>query len=187
MANRDVAPELLPFFASSTERSRALPAASSTPAPATSPIAELLVFHANQELFGLPIAAVVEICRAPAWTAVPRTGVQTLGIMSLRGRIVPVVDLAVVLQLGAAPGANAAWHRVVILQPPPSPQAAPSPLGLRVDRVAGVVRLPAQDIAPRPFGLKTARQELVAGLCLGPAGMVVVLDVPAVLQHLAQL
>lgn len=194
MADATPAPELAPFFASGAESRYALGPSARALDSAPAQVAELLVVRCDQETFGLPISAVVEICRAPCVTPVPWAQVQTLGIMSLRGLIVPVVDLPVVLRLAQVPGAPLRHHRVVIVRALSGAEAIggaqlqpDAPVGLRVGGVLGVVRLPAADIVPRPYGQTPLRQELVAGLCTGPHGMIGVLDVAQVLAALERL
>ena len=53
----------------------------------------LVGFRVGRETFGVPIAMVREIVRVPEITAVPNASDTIEGVINLRGRIVPVVDL----------------------------------------------------------------------------------------------
>ena len=50
-------------------------------------------FRVGEQSYALPIAAVREIVRVPHITPVPQSPEHIAGVMNLRGRIVPVVDL----------------------------------------------------------------------------------------------
>lgn len=53
----------------------------------------LVTFHVGPELFGVPISAVQEIVRVPVITRVPRAPSFVEGIINLRGRVIPVIDM----------------------------------------------------------------------------------------------
>jgi purine-binding chemotaxis protein CheW len=91
-----------------------------------------VVFRAGGERFALPLAAVREVVLpVPPFARVPRSGAAVRGAMNLRGRVVPVVDLAALVGLGA-PRLGDADGQVVVLE---SPRPA---LGLHVAGVVGV-------------------------------------------------
>src|ERR1700683_5229790 len=54
---------------------------------------QVVGFRIGRETFGLPIAMVREIVRVPEITAVPNAPNFIEGVINLRGRIIPVVDL----------------------------------------------------------------------------------------------
>lgn len=54
---------------------------------------QLVGFRIGRETFGLPIALVREIVRVPEITFVPNAPEYIEGVINLRGRIIPVVDL----------------------------------------------------------------------------------------------
>ena len=54
---------------------------------------QIVGFRIGRETFGLPIAMVREIVRVPEITAVPNAPDYIEGVINLRGRIIPVVDL----------------------------------------------------------------------------------------------
>jgi purine-binding chemotaxis protein CheW len=179
MTDTAVAQALEAFFASTAERAgkRHVVRAEATANTAI----DLLTFTLDKETFGLNIACVKEICRAGQITAVPRLGPQSLGIMSLRGSIVPVVDLAAILGLTLHPAAYIRSQRIIILD------HISAPLGVRVDRVLGVARLNHRDLEPRPYGLQTAHKDWVLGLGKAAKGFITVLDGPALLHHLERM
>src|SRR3989338_5087910 len=58
-----------------------------------SKILQLVGFKVEREFFGVQIAAVKEIVRVPDITPVPDTPEFVEGVVNLRGRIVPVIDM----------------------------------------------------------------------------------------------
>lgn len=69
--------------------------------PEASP-ARMVIFRAGGERFALPLAAVREVVvPQPPFARVPRAGPAVRGAMNLRGRVVAVVELALVLGLPA--------------------------------------------------------------------------------------
>ena len=64
---------------------------------------ELLAFWVADEQYALDINEIREIIKVPAITEVPRVGRNILGIVSLRGTIVPILDLRRVLDLETRP------------------------------------------------------------------------------------
>ena len=172
---------LLPFFASVAEQSAQRALARQRLEAGLQAPTELLGFSLGDEQFALPLGQVLEICRVGTLTPVPRTGRETLGIMSLRGEVVPVVNLAAILGLAVSADAGNKVLRIILLAD------ARGPLGLQVCQVRGVVRLLPQDVAPRPFGHQARHAELVTGLARTGRGPVTVLDGAALLRHLERL
>src|SRR5580704_9622391 len=54
---------------------------------------QVVGFRIGRETFGVPIAMVREIVRVPEITSVPNAPEYIEGVINLRGRIIPVVDL----------------------------------------------------------------------------------------------
>jgi purine-binding chemotaxis protein CheW len=102
---------------------------------------QLIVFSLHGEDYGLPIAGVQEIIRytPPRVTAAARGLVQ--GLLNLRGRVLPVLDLS--RRLGATLQVSEATRILIV-------EVAGGAVGLIVDAVDGVMRVPAQRIEPIP-------------------------------------
>ena len=54
---------------------------------------QVVGFRIGRETFGLPISIVREIVRVPEITSVPNAPDYIEGVINLRGRIIPIVDL----------------------------------------------------------------------------------------------
>lgn len=98
----------------------------------------VVVFRLAREFFALDIQAVQEIVRMQTITAIPGSEDWVEGITNLRGRVVPVVDLRRRCQLPADDYTNET--RIVVVA------SAAGMVGLIVDAVTGVMRIPADQI-----------------------------------------
>jgi purine-binding chemotaxis protein CheW len=94
-------------------------------------------------VLGVPIDRVREIVMVPEITPVPDSGEFVRGIISLRGRILPVLDLG--LRLGLGPGPRDRSGRILVVE-----QDAQHQLGLLVDEASEVLRIPDDRLSPPP-------------------------------------
>ncbi len=105
--------------------------------------AQYLVFRLGEEQYGLPLAAVDEVVRHPGTLArLPRAPGFVAGLLSLRGRAVPVVDQR---QRFAVPGAPPPRGRRIIVVTLGEVQ-----VGFAVDSVTEVLALPDAALQPAP-------------------------------------
>ena len=144
--------------------------ATPTDAPA-GPTLRLLLFAVAGTVYGCDIGAVREIVPIRHATRLPGAPGYVRGLINLRGAIVTVIDLAARLA-----GAAAAPEGSVVLAEYGNKQ-----VGLAVDEVRDV-----QMLAPDRFELATgdvARGGIVHGLGHLDDGVVIVLDVPAVVRQ----
>lgn len=93
-----------------------------------------MLFRLEKDRYALPLSAIREVVVAPdSWTRVPRAPRAVKGVMNLRGRVVPVVDLRELLDVPAAP--STAVGRVVLLD------RGRRELGLLISDVDGIESL----------------------------------------------
>lgn len=139
-------------------------------------VAELLTFWIGEEEFAIDILEIQEILKVPQITPVPRVAAAVLGITSLRGTIVPVVDMRVFLGVERkAPGRES---RVLVLQ------AKGDPVGLLVDRVVSVSRLERDSIEAVPRTMQRDASEALEGVGRVDDRLLIVLNLDAVLAFL---
>ena len=135
---------------------------------------ELLSFSLAESTYALPLSPVREIVVLPPITRVPNVPAAMRGVISLRGAVVPVVDLRE--QLGLAATAYTK-HTVAIVA-----EVLGSVVGLIVDGVLDVVRLAEGDLAPPPANLAPRlRLDFITGLARGQDATLLVLDVDRML------
>ena len=123
----------------------------------------------GHEAFSLPVLQVREIIRLRPVTPVPRMPNCIKGVINLRGKIVPVVDLRERLQLAAVAYDEHAC--IVILQAEKSGN-----VGLIVDRVEDVAHIGEGDIElPPGLGLDL-RAEFMMGIANAKEGVKIILN-----------
>lgn len=101
-----------------------------------------VVFRLEKDRYALPLDAVREVVVAPdRFTLVPHAGPAVRGVMTRRGRVVPVVDLG---RLLAVDGAAERGGKVVLLE------LSRRELGLLVSEVEGIEAIEKLGAGPRP-------------------------------------
>lgn len=132
----------------------------------------LLSFKLAQETYAAPLTSIRQIIKLTPITMVPRAPTHVLGVISLRGMIIPVFDLRRMLKLpAAAPGRKT---RIIIVT------EGKFSAGLVVDEVEGVVRLAESGIEPPPT-LAGLEAEYVKGIGRVESRMIILLDLAKVL------
>jgi purine-binding chemotaxis protein CheW len=138
-----------------------------------------LTFHLQGESYAASIMDVREILKVRSLTDVPRAPRPVLGVISKRGVVLPVVDLAVLLGLRAPERHLNSQQRVLVVG------QGERVCGLRVDTVAEVVKLGADQVEGVPPSLGTRNAGLLVGLGRVEDHMYIVLDLQAVLDAFA--
>ena len=109
-----------------------------------------LTFRLAGEAYGLEILKVQEIIRVMDVTRVPRTPEFIRGVINLRGKVVPVVDLGLKFGLGE----TARQDRTCIVVVQVIQAKATVTMGILVDEVNEVLGIAASQIEPAPeFGV----------------------------------
>ena len=117
-----------------------------------------LVFDLGREEFGIRVLKVREIMGIQDITAVPQTPAHVKGVINLRGKVIPVVDLR--LKFGLPQQEYTQRTCIIVVQV--QGEAGPMLMGIVVDGVAEVLNLAAADIEDTPdFGDGTATPYLL--------------------------
>lgn len=116
-------------------------------------IVELCAFRVGTEEYVIDLRRIREILQPLPITPIPRAPQFLEGVMSLRGEAIPVVDVRKRLGVSSAPR-----PKVLVVN------VAGRLLGLLVDAVAEVVRIPRSAIGPPPLAA-SAGPRLFLGVC----------------------
>lgn len=127
----------------------------------------VLTFRLADRDFGLPVAAVEEVLFAQPMTRVPLAPPAVRGLINLRGRIVPAVDLRRRLEL---PDRAADRPPMVVVV------SAGGGAGLLVDEVGDILAPPAGASERPPDTLTAPARELVRGVLKLDGRLLLVLD-----------
>jgi purine-binding chemotaxis protein CheW len=136
------------------------------------PVREFLTFVLGSDVFGVELARVKEILSPPPITPVPRAPSEVVGVCSVRGLLVTVVDLRIRLKLEVRPDTR---RTRILLATTSSGEA----VGLWVDEVLQVVRLAETDMELATAGIGTEVSEYVLGVGRPQGEFIVLLDLSA--------
>lgn len=132
---------------------------------------QVVSFRLENEIYSLDILCVQEIIKALPVTQVPLTPPWLEGVINLRGQILPLINLAVRLGLKSAPYQRNT--RFVIVR------GREQNVGLVVDEVQEVLRLPLSQLEPAPA--TAVDKAYIQAVCKYDNRLVIVLDLPKVL------
>jgi purine-binding chemotaxis protein CheW len=135
---------------------------------------EVLVFQVAGENYGLDILQIAEIIRFVEPTEIPNTAAYLDGIISLRGRMVPVINGR--KRLGHELRMPDRKSRIIVLQDDTELQ------GILVDSASQVVKLPKANIEPPPPVVVGVDAEFIEGVCEYRNQLVILLRVQNFLQ-----
>ncbi|HZW82277.1 MAG TPA: chemotaxis protein CheW [Candidatus Deferrimicrobium sp.] len=103
---------------------------------------QLVTFRLGKEEFGVDIMRVQEIIKIPAITFVPRAPRFIDGVINLRGNVIPVINLKNRFGMETTEPNNDA--RIIVIQ------VNGRTMGVMVDQVTEVIRIPENAIEPPP-------------------------------------
>jgi len=138
---------------------------------------KFLQFQLDGELYGIAISKVREINGLMDITAVPQTPVFMKGLINLRGKVVPVIDLR--LKFGLAETVYDARTSIIVIEF----QAIHGhvQMGIIVDTISEVIGLSERQIEPAPnFGARL-KKEYIRGVAKIRERVVIILDIDLIL------
>jgi len=140
---------------------------------------KFLTFRLANEVYGIGIQEVREIVGMMPVTRVPKMPVYVRGVVNLRGRIIPVIDLS--RRFGLAQAQDTDVTCIIVVQV--AGGSGPVTVGLIVDAVREVVDIADERIEPVPdFGLEID-SSLIRGMGKLEHLVVLLLDIDQVLTH----
>ncbi|QEL13779.1 chemotaxis protein CheW [Limnoglobus roseus] len=125
--------------------------------------------------FGIIVDDVQEVIRHRPGSRVPLAPAAVVGLMNLRGRIVPVIDLRTRLALPPQPAGAEPFNVVV--------RTKDGPKALVVDDIGDVLTLDEGTFEPTPGTVRGPAGELVRGAHKLADRLLLILDVPKVLTY----
>jgi len=138
-----------------------------------------LTFVLGREQYGLPVLKVREIIRYCNITPIPQMPEYVKGVLNLRGKIIPVLDLRVKFQL--ANTANTDLTCIIVVQTTLADRTS-TLMGLVVDAVEEVVNLTAADIEPTPDFGGAVEADYILGMAKVKGQVKTLLDIDRVLR-----
>jgi purine-binding chemotaxis protein CheW len=138
-----------------------------------------MTFQIAAEEYGLEILKVREIIGLMEITRVPRTREFIRGVINLRGKVIPVVDLRLKFGMPACE----ATDQTVIIVVQYALEGRPLTMGILVDQVLEVLSIDGQHIEPPPsLGSAALDSEFILGVGKHEKRIVFLLDIAKVLS-----
>ncbi|MCV2886441.1 chemotaxis protein CheW [Aestuariibacter sp. AA17] len=147
---------------------------------------QVLSFFLDQDCFGAEISAIQEVIEYRPITRVPRSPDFMLGVINLRGQVIPVVDLRLYFSLNVSePTVNTC---IIIIDVKLSGESFA--LGLLADSVKEVVELDTSDIKPPPKLGNVIDNKFILGMVEYNKLLIILLSLARIfsddeLQHIA--
>ena len=136
---------------------------------------EFVTFSAGGQVFCLDITQTREIRRWTPVTKLPHTPDDVLGVMNLRGAVIPIFDLSARFGLGETPDNE---RNVVIVA-----AAGGTTIGLLVESVSEILSVAKSSIQETPDMKSDAARQAILGVISVGESMVRVVDHAAVLDQ----
>ncbi|MGQ9511807.1 chemotaxis protein CheW [Thermodesulfitimonas sp.] len=136
---------------------------------------QIVVFKLAEQTYGVDIGAVAEIIRMESITRVPRAPEFVEGVINLRGRIIPVIDLR--KRFGLPEGEQTRQSRIII------GEIGGMTIGMIVDAVLEVLRVPTETIAPPPAVVEGVDVAYLRGIALWEERMIILLNLQKILYE----
>jgi len=148
-----------------------------TAAPADSRAGKYLAFHLGSEEFGIQVLKVREIIGVQDITAVPRTPSYLKGVINLRGKVIPVVDLRMKFDLEEMEYTQ----RTCIIVVQILGESGSMMMGIVVDGVSEVLSFTMADIEDTPDFGQGVSTPYILGMAKGKGKVKILLDIDQVL------
>jgi purine-binding chemotaxis protein CheW len=141
-------------------------------------VRQLVTFRIGKEEFGVDILMVQEIIRITKITPIPNAPEFILGVINLRGRVIPVVDLRQRLKIrGNRPSADDKMTRILIVE------MFAHVMGFIVDAVSEVTRVEVSAIEPTPnLVVSSVDAEYILGMIKLANRLIILLDFRKILK-----
>jgi purine-binding chemotaxis protein CheW len=133
-----------------------------------------LTFYLGTEEYGVEILKVQEIIGVLPITPVPRTPHFILGVINLRGKVIPVVDLR--LKFGMASVEHTSETCIIVVN------VRGINMGIAVDKVSEVVNISSKDIEEPPSFGSEVNTEFIMGIGKSQGKVKILLDIDKVLS-----
>ena len=135
---------------------------------------QVVVFKIGEETYGADITEVREIIRAAEVTVVPKAPPSVSGVIDLRGKIVPVVDLK--KRFGLEDKKSLKNARIMIAE------VAGELVGLRIDTAVGVLKVDPSSVESTPdIAVTEEMKAAIVGVAKWKEKLIVLLNLEKVL------
>ena len=138
------------------------------------PGGEFLTFRLGAEEYGIDILKVQEIIRMMDITKVPRAPEFVEGVINLRGKVIPIIDLR--RRFGRAPRPHDKDTRIIVIE------MSGIIVGFVVDAVSEVLRIPKSTVEPAPPVVAGVDADYISGVGKLEDRLLILLDLDKLLS-----
>lgn len=135
---------------------------------------QLVTFSIGEEEFGVDILKVQEIIRTMEITKVPRAPEFVEGVINLRGKVIPIIDLR--RRFGLDSREHDKHTRIIVIE------INNMIVGFVVDSVSEVLRIPANTVEPPPPVVAGLESEYISGVGKLEDRLLILLDLDRLLS-----
>ena len=135
---------------------------------------QLVTFCIGEVEFGVNLLKVQEIIRTMEITKVPRAPEFVEGVINLRGKVIPIIDLR--RRFGLAPKAHDKNTRIIVIE------INNIIVGFVVDAVSEVLRIPASTVEPPPPVVAGVDSDYISGVGKLQDRLLIMLDLDKLLS-----
>ncbi|MBN2705372.1 MAG: purine-binding chemotaxis protein CheW [Deltaproteobacteria bacterium] len=143
-------------------------------------IRKFLTFKLANEEYGISIMKIKEIIGLMPITVLPQTPDYVKGVINLRGKVIPIIDLRTKFGLEEIPHTERTC--IVVIESDASDRAVAN-VGLVVDAVSEVLNIKAEDIEPPPTIQARIDKEMILGLAKAGKSVKILLDIDNVVDQ----
>ena len=136
---------------------------------------QLVGMKLGDEEYAIDVLKITEIIRTVEITIVPRMESYILGVMNLRGKVVPVIDLRVRFNLDSCDFDKST--RIIVVS------VDKENIGFVVDEVTEVIRIKRSMVEPTPPLVGSIGQEYILGICKYDSRLIMLLDIDRVIDE----
>jgi purine-binding chemotaxis protein CheW len=135
---------------------------------------QLVTFSIDDEEFGVDILKVQEIIRTMEITKVPRAPEFVEGVINLRGKVIPIIDLR--RRFGLVTRDHDKHTRIIVID------ISDMIVGFVVDSVSEVLRIPSSTVEPPPPVVAGMESEYISGVGKLADRLLILLDLDRLLS-----
>lgn len=135
---------------------------------------QLVTFSIGEEEFGVDILKVQEIIRMMEITKVPRAPDFVEGVINLRGKVIPIIDLR--KRFGLSTRDHDKHTRIIVIE------INKMIVGFVVDSVSEVLRIPSNTVEPPPPVVSGLESEYISGVGKLEDRLLILLDLDRLLS-----
>lgn len=136
---------------------------------------ELIAFRIGDQEFCVNIMSVREIRGWTPATPMPHAPHYVLGVINLRGAVLPIIDMS--MRLGMKPAEPTVRHVIIVAQ------VGPKAVGLLVDAVSDILTVTDDNVQPTPDIANEVAKNYARGILAIEGRMICMIELEALFPH----